>query len=135
MFNWKKSAEADLKDYMKQKKSIKNLTEQIDVLNADIEKFKESSDEKKKNKVCQSLVLREKLVKNLELTKKNINLIDKGLSDLDDEQRKVLYLFYISGGGFRRVMDEFHIEQASAYRRKDEALRDFTIAMYGMVES
>ena len=132
MFNWKKSAEADLKDYKKQKESIKNLTERIKTID---KKIALEKPKKRGDKIMDYLVLKEKLTRNLEISKENIEFIDKGLMGLSDDQQKVLNPFYISGGGFRKVMDEFHIEQAAAYKRKDEALRSFTIAMYGTIES
>ena len=143
MFNWKKSAEADLKDYKKQKAAIKNLTERIKVIDNNMTALKgQSFDSRPKHggishyedNLIESIVLKDKLTRNLEFAKGCVNLIDRGLEDISEEQRRILYMFFMGGGGFRRVMEEFHIEQAAAYKKKEEALRDFTIAMYGIAE-
>jgi len=144
MFNWKKSVESDLKDYKKQKAAVKNLTERIRVIDDNMTALKgRSFDSRPKfggishyeDNLIEAIALKDKLKRNLKFTKENLSLIDKGLGDISEDQRKVLYMFFMGGGGFRRVMEEFHIEQAAAYKKKDEALRDFTIAMYGAVES
>ena len=143
MFDWKKSAECDLKDYNKQKAAIKNLSDRIKVIDSNMTALKGKAFDSipkrggishYEDHLIESIVLKDKLKRNLEFTKDCIELIDRGRGDITEEQRKILYMFYMGGGGFRRVMDEFHIEQAMAYRRKDEALRDFTIAMYGIAE-
>ncbi len=69
--------------------------------------------------------------------KRLVKLTERGLSQLTDEERRVLERFFIYRGG-RHVddlMEELCYERTRIYELKDEALYKFTVAMYGMPES
>ena len=72
---------------------------------------------------------------------KDINALDDdtaaALAVLDEEERHILDRFYIhrANGNVERLCDELHVEVATVYRRRDKALRHFTLALYGVVET
>ena len=144
MFSWKKSAEGDLRDYEKLKVAVDILPKKIQMCEDSMVSLKGKACDRDpvkggtsayEDNIISSIVLKEKLIANLKVAKKSVTLIEKGLDNISSGQRRVIELFYFAnGGGYRRVMDEFNIEQSEAYRRKDEALRAFTIAMYGIPE-
>ena len=62
--------------------------------------------------------------------------IDRGLSVLTQEQRTILDRFYIhrTDRYLDELMDELGYERRSIYYHHNAALRDFTVAMYGLSE-
>lgn len=63
----------------------------------------------------------------------DIERMDRALAVLNDEQRKILWEFYVEGqsGHVERLMRELCMERRTVYYRHDEALRMFTMAMFG----
>lgn len=55
-----------------------------------------------------------------------MNLMDACLKRLTDQERRLLEIRYIDyyeeGNGIHRIMEEFHISQAEAYKRSNQAL-------------
>lgn len=67
------------------------------------------------------------------LRQSDIERMDKALAVLNEEQRKILWEFYVEGqsGHIERLMRELCMERRTVYYRHDEALRIFTMAMFG----
>ena len=84
-----------------------------------------------------NIVHREELERALEQAKLWVDIVDGGLGVLDDEERLVLDRFYIhrGKGNVSRLCEELAVEQSSIYRRRDAALRKFTVALYGCAEN
>ena len=63
-----------------------------------------------------------------------VNLIDKGLSELDEQERRILTEFYITGSkrAAERLAEQYGFDQSMIYRFKDRALEKLTISMYGI---
>lgn len=143
MINWKKCAEYDLRDYRAQKEAIINLQKKIRIVEDRMTSLKGSvcnptavhgGTSTHEDALLTSIVEKSRLEEALRETKRLVEMVERGLSALSEEQHRILGMFFMGGGGYRRVMEEFHIEQAGAYRRRDEALRTFTLAMYGVTE-
>ena len=66
-----------------------------------------------------------------------VRTVEAGLAVLDAEERHILDRFYIprAGGHVERLCEELHLEKSQVYERKDRALRHFTLALYGVVET
>lgn len=77
------------------------------------------------------------LQRNLERVRLWLDFMNMGLSVLDPVERKMLERFYLVGG--RRAADdlaaEYNADVKTIYRWTDQALRKFTIALYGCTES
>lgn len=143
MVSWKKMAEYDLKDYQAQKKAIGNLEEKIRHLEDRMVRIQISMKDgtpvhggttTNEDRLLAAIVEKTRLEDARLQTVRMVAMIERGLSALSEEQQKVLRMFFMGGGGCYRAMEELHIERATAYRRRDEALRTFTIAMYGVTE-
>ena len=80
---------------------------------------------------------REELARTLRQAKAWVETVDAGLAVLDDEERLVLDRFYIrrAKGNVDRLCEELCREKSVVYARRDKALRHFTIALYGLVET
>ena len=143
MINWKKCAEYDLRDYRTQKEAIKNLGEKIRHIEDRLTSIRSSMKDEApvhggtssyEDILLTAIVEKTRLEDARRATVHMVEMIERGLSALSEEQHKVLKMFFMGGGGYRRAMEEMHIEKDTAYRRRDEALRTFTIAMYGVTE-
>lgn len=142
--NWQKIAIADLQSYTPRKVSIDNLRDRIAELNAQIERLGSTSNDvpvqgggnRTEEGLINGIVERDRLKMSLCIAEDLINRIDKGLSVLNSDQRKVLHGFYINRGSMYidKLCDELHCEKSTVYRIKDEALHKFTLAMYGVVD-
>lgn len=62
---------------------------------------------------------------------------DRGLMALAEDERLVLQRFYLypEKGATERLCAELGVEQSTVYRKRDQALENFTIAMYGFAET
>ena len=84
-----------------------------------------------------NIVHREELARSLEQARKWVSLVDSGLESLSTDEKKILSRFYISParGNVDALCEELGVEKAQVYRRRDSALRHFTLCLYGQTES
>ena len=144
--NWCLFSIQRLRDYEARRQAVINLTEQIKMLE---DKFKSirsattdatpvqgGNDNKRENMLIHNIATREELQNNLDITKQEIEITEKGLSALTENEKKILTRFYInrSKGYVERLCDELFISKTELYRQKDEALKKFTMVCYGIVE-
>lgn len=145
-FNWCIFAIQRLKDYEDRKTAVDNITEQISVLNdkftairsatTDSTPVQGGNENRREQMLIHNISTREELQKSLDLTKKELAITEKGLAALTETERKILTRFYInrSKGHVDRLCDELYVSKTELYRQKDEALKRFTMACYGIVE-
>ena len=145
-FNWCIFAIQRLKDYEDRKTAVDNITEQISVLNdkftsirsatTDSTPVQGGNENRREQMLIHNISTREELQKSLDLTKKELAITEKGLAALTETERKILTRFYInrSKGYVDRLCDELYVSKTELYRQKDEALKRFTMACYGIVE-
>lgn len=88
-------------------------------------------------RILSCIVRRDDLQQGLERARLWVDIVDKGLSVLDDTDRLILDRFYIhpAKGNVDRLCGELFLETSSVYRKKDRALHRFTVALYGGTES
>lgn len=84
-----------------------------------------------------NIVKRQELAWTLKQVKLWITNTDRGLTALSDEERQVLQRMYLypQKGAVDRLCEELGMEQSTVYRKRDQALEHFTIAMYGFAET
>ncbi len=83
-----------------------------------------------------NITRRKELLRTRRIAAGMVEQIEKALSLLDEKEKLVLDRFYISPakGNADRLCDELNVEKTMVYRIKDQALRTFTIALYGLTE-
>ena len=83
-----------------------------------------------------NIVKRQELAWTLKQVKLWITNTDRGLTALDEEERLVLQRLYLypQKGAVSRLCEELCMEQSTVYRKRDQALEHFTVAMYGFME-
>ena len=142
--NWQKEAVNDLKSYEARRQSVDNLKERI----ADLEKRAiklggtsnsvpvQGGGNRNEEALVNNIAERERLTMALSAAQKLVDVIDRGLAVLDDDEYKVLEGFYInrSSRHLDKLCDDLHCEKSTVYRIKDQALYKFTVAMYGIID-
>lgn len=146
--NWKNEAANDLSSYVRKKESLRNIKQHIAALEMQQTAIKGAMADstpvmgggnKYEDRILDNIVKRGRLNLSYLATEKVVNLIERGLQELDENERLVLDKFYMhrqnDKNRINTLTSTLHIEQAQVYRLKNEALYKFTISMYGMLES
>lgn len=141
--NWKQEAIEKLKNYEGKRTALENIPEEIYRLELALSGLPKAAGgesisqvEDKEQHTC-NLVCREELKRALKQARIWVKTVDRALATLSEEERLVLRRVYIcqEKGNVDRLCEELHLEKASVYRRRDAALRQFTIALYGGLET
>ena len=71
------------------------------------------------------------------ITKRQVDAVERGLAVLDEQQRMVLNVFFVNRvqGGADYLVEKLNLERTRIYELRETALRNFTIARYGVVET
>lgn len=69
------------------------------------------------------------------LTKRRVDAVERGLAALDEQQRVVLDVFFVKRvqGGADFLAEKLHLERSRIYELRETAIRDFTMARYGIL--
>lgn len=144
--NWKNEAIERLTKYSAMIQAVENIPREIDRLACSVQELHGRKIEKTrtaKNAGPGDDVLIGNIIKRQELThiyenaKIWVDTTNCALSVLNAEERKILERMYISPqrGIVGQLCTELGVEQSSIYRKRDQALYRFTIALYGAAES
>lgn len=143
--NWQKEAIADLRCYRSRKMSIESMTERLKALEDKFGAIRCATTDstpvmggasRLEDNLINNIVERQRIGLNIDATARLIDLTERGLSALDDRQRTVLEKFYVDRPPrhVEWLMEHFCVEQARVYQIKDEALYNFTIGMFGIID-
>lgn len=144
---WKYRAIDRLKDYSAQKVSLVNIPEEIARLKSEACSIKSATADGtpvkgggsgREDRLLSNIVRRGELEMMLDRAQKSVSIVERGLSVLTADERRILDVMYIirEKGYIERLMQEFNLlEESSLYKRANKALLHFTIAMYGATES
>ena len=144
--NWKFEAIDKLKGYEAHKRALESISEEIIRLEEAYTAIRGAATDgtpvsgggsTREDALLSNIAHREELKSALRQAKSWVDIVDGGLAVLDEEDRLVLDRFYIhrAKDNVDRLCAELGVEQSSVYRRRDAALRLFTIALYGCVEN
>lgn len=83
-----------------------------------------------------NLVEQQELENALKQVKRWLSVADRGLSALTNEEQLVLQRLYLypERDALARLCKELGVEQSTVYRKRDQALERFTLALYGFSE-
>ena len=143
--NWKTEAIDRLRRYDSMKAAAVNMAEELKELSESITSIKSAMTDSvavKKStefneKLLNDLAKREEMVAALRSAKSWLKVTNRALNVLKPEEKLVLYRMYISRerGALDRLCEELECEVSTVYRRRDDALRRFTMALYGYMET
>lgn len=143
--NWAVIAIQRLRDYENRKQSLANIPMQIKTLEMQCEALRSATTDgtpvrggtnMREDMLVSNIAKREELKNNYRIAKREVELTEKGLSALTDDERKILELFYINRPRdyIERLCEELCVERSRVYTLKDNALHKFTVVVYGVVE-
>ena len=144
--NWQKEAIADLRCHEKRKAAMVSLAEEIRELRsrtygssspaADAVPVQggSSTAEGRWIDVIDEL---ERKKEAWRITKRRVDAVERGLAALDEQQREILEAFFINRvqGGADYLAEKLHLERTRVYELREIAIRDFTVARYGVVDA
>lgn len=146
MADWKPLAIQRLKSYETRKISLEQIKEQLNALDmqftairaakTDGEPISGTMSNRREEMMVDNIQKREELKANYKIAKREIEVTEKGLAALTKEERRILELFFILRpyDHVGQLCGELKVEKSEVYRRKDSALRKFTMACYGVVD-
>ena len=135
-----------LKQYEAKRESLKIIPKQITEIDSTMTSIRSTrtdgvpvkgGDNGRENLMLNCIVQKEELKSNLDRVQNWVEIVDAGLSVLGSDDRLVLDRFYIHPEKYAadRLAGDLGIDVKTVYARKDRALRKFTIALYGTIES
>ena len=144
--NWKREAIDKLKNYEARREALENIPKEIKRLESAYTGLRSASTENapvsggggtREDCVLSNIVLRDELKRRLKEARLWTAQVDKALAVLGEEEKLVLDRFYIhrAKGNAGELCERLNVEQATVYRKRDSALRRFTIALYGVTDT
>lgn len=144
--NWQKEAINDLRCHEKRKAALESLADEIRELRgrtygssspaADAVPVQGGSSTAEGRWIA-AIDEMERKKEAYRLTKRRVEAVERGLAALDDQQRLILNVFFMNRvqGGADYLAEELHLERTRIYELRERALRDFTMARYGIVDA
>ena len=145
--DWKAMAIEDLKAYDARRQALETLSRRITEIDAALSsirssgnmsavRVKESGSGSKEDVLIDRVARKDELLRELERTKAWVGFVGRALSVLSEDEQLILGRFYVNPakGNADRLCEELAVEKTALYKRKDAALRKFTLARYGCME-
>ena len=143
---WKNEAMDRLRRYDSMRSALMNLPREISRLKEDAKRIRRicaektyvrGGEDRHEEELLNNIVCRQELEWSLKQVKQWLANTERGLLALSQEDRLILQRFYLypEQGAMDRLCSELGVEQSSIYRRREQALERFTIAMYGFAET
>ena len=143
--NWKAEAKEKLKRYDAMRLATVNIPEELERLEIDAQAIRSakmdapnpgSNGNRREDAMINNIIHRQELAWTLQQAQIWLRSTDRALTALPPDEKLILHRLYIypEQGGVERLCKELGIEVSSVYRRRDRALRHFTLAYYGIDE-
>lgn len=143
---WKFEAIEKLKQYTAKKQALRTIPVEISRLESVMMSIRSATADGtpvqgggsgRENMMLDNIVQREELERSLEQAQKWVALVDAGLEILSEDDRLILDRFYVhpEKGAAERLAGDLRLDTKTIYKRKDDALRRFTISLYGGTEN
>lgn len=139
--NWKNEAIEHLTRYPAMSRAVENIPKEIRMLERNCADLKGVRPDRISSKTAGprddvligNMMKREELKRSLEVARLWVDTTEDALSILHPDEKLVLQRMYITPekGGLNRLCGELGVEQSSVYRKRDNALYRFTMALYG----
>lgn len=143
---WKQEAVEKLRQYEAKRLAMKTIPLEIKRLELNMQSIRSAVSDGspakgggsgREDMYLSNIVHREELERSLEQAEIWVSLTEAALELLSKEERLLLDRFYIHPEkcAADRLAGDLHMDVKTVYRRKDDALRKFTISLYGGTES
>lgn len=137
---WKSMAIDELTIYPAKKTSLETIPERIRELEMEyisigspsVDKISVKSS-KENDKALNNIAQREALARNYSEANRFVSRVERGLSALSDDEVELISRCYMRPElrAVERIAQTLGVEKNTVYRKRDDALRKFTIAMFG----
>lgn len=143
--DYKKAAIDDLRHHAQRKEALKNIKERIAALGSQYEASKtntfgaepvQGGASQVEDRWIGNIMARERLKVSYAATRRLVDIVERGLESLDERQWDILLKAYdpVHKQHWAATASALNISKSEYYRELDAALRDFTIAMYGITD-
>ena len=142
---WKNEAVSKLKQYKAKKLSLENIPLEIQqqmlsmssIRSADPDSVPVRGNATREDVLLNKMTYRAELIESYTQTKLWVDAMDRALGALTQEEFLLLDRFFIhpEPKAADRLAGDLHMDVKTVYRRKDDALKKFTVALYGVTET
>ena len=143
--NWKAEAKEKLRRYDAMRLASINIPQEIERLELDAQGIRSARADatpvsgggnRREEVMLNNLIHRQELAWSLQQALYWLKITDRALTALTNEEKLILHRLYIypEKDGLQRLCKELGLETSSIYRRRDRALKHFTLAYYGIAE-
>lgn len=143
---WKDEAMEKLRRYDAMGMAQQNIAREIDRLKEQAVAIRRADPEatpvrssggRYDEELMNNIVKRQELAWTLKQVKLWLANTERGLLALNEEERLILQrlFLYPEKGALERLCMELGMEQSTVYRKRDQALERFTIALYGFTDT
>lgn len=143
--NWKAEAKEKLRRYDAMRLATINIPEEVERLELDAQSIRSAKMDgdvvrgggnRREDALLNNIIHRQELLWTLEQALLWLKTTDRALSALTKEEKLILHRMYIypEMGAPEQLCKELGLETSSIYRRRDRALKHFTLAYYGIDE-
>lgn len=143
--DWRSEAIEKLKGYEAHRQTLQGIPLELERLgaaytgirSAKLDGLARGGGNPREDAMLSNISRRDELERRLMDARLWVEIVDGGLSVLDDEDRLTLDLCYTheAKGSIGELCERLNVETSAVYRRRDLALRRFTLALYGAIES
>ena len=143
--NWKAEAKEKLRRYDAMRTATITLPAEIARLEGEYKSIRSAKTDgtpvrggtsTREDAIINNIVERQELAEALENARAWVQITDRAMKALQNEERLILHRLYIypEKGAVERLCKELGAETSSIYRRRDKAIKTFTIALYGITD-
>ena len=142
--NWKAEAKEKLRRYDAMRLATINIPEELERLELDAQSIRSArfdnpavkSSSTREDALLNNIIHRQELAWTLLQAQTWLKTTDRALTVLPNDEKLILHRLYIypESGNLERLCKELGVESSSVYRRRDRALKHFTLAFYGVAE-
>lgn len=141
--NWKEEAKEKLRKYDAMKAATINIPEEIKRLEREFTAIRSARADAapirggtsaREDAIINNIDKRQELNAALQNAVTWVKSVDRALESISSEERTILHRIYIcqERGAIERLCNDLGYGSSSIYRRRDRALKTFTIALYGV---
>ena len=143
--NWKAAAKEKLRRYDDMRLATINIPEELERLEIDAQSIRSARSDatpvagggnRREEAMINNIIERQELERSLQQAMIWLRATDRALTVLSQEDKLILHRLYIypQKGSLELLSRELGVETSSIYRRRDKALKQFTLAYYGIDE-
>ena len=143
--NWKAEAMDKLQRYEPMRLAAINIPEELERLEIDLQSIRSAHSDtihvsggacKREDAIVNNIIQRQELAWNLQQARIWLETTERALSTLSNEERLILQRLFIcpEKSAITRLSSELGVDASNIYRKRDRALRRFTLACYGIQE-